>query len=164
MSATADDARRVSTAEFVLRDMTAADIPTIVAIENASYTVPWSEETFRGLLRRRDADLIVLTADELVIGFACMWCVLDQGELGNIALRPEWRGRGLAARLLAEVLLRARRRSIRELFLEVRPTNAVARRLYERFGFRQIGRRRNYYQQPTEDALVLRRPMQDHAS
>lgn len=147
-------------ADIRLRDMQPVDLPVVVEIERASYSVPWSEATFRGLLRRRDAELVVAVAGEQVIGYACFWCVVDQGELGNVAVSRAWRGRGLGARLLTEILLRAGRRSVREVFLEVRPSNTTARRLYERFGFVPVGRRRNYYQEPAEDALVLRRPVE----
>jgi len=143
----------------VLRDMIAADLAAVVAIEDASYSVPWSESTFRGLLRRRDAEMVVAVVGDVVIGYAAFWCVVDQGELGNVAVSAQWRGRGLGARLVEEVVGRAARRGIVEVFLEVRPTNNVARRLYERLGFVAVGRRRNYYQQPVEDALVLRRPV-----
>lgn len=143
-------------AEVRLRDMTQADVPTVVAIERASYTMPWSEATFRGLLRRRDADMVSAEVDGTVIGYAAFWCVVDQGELGNVAVSAEWRGAGLGARLVEEVIRRAERRGVREVFLEVRPSNTVARLLYERLGFRPVGRRRNYYQAPAEDAIVLR--------
>jgi [ribosomal protein S18]-alanine N-acetyltransferase len=139
--------------------MTVADIPAVVAIEDESYTVPWSEATFRGLLRRHDAEMIVAEWLDIVIGYAIFWCVLDQSELGNVAVTAEWRRRGIGERLVAEVIRRARERGVREVFLEVRPSNESARRLYERFGFTQVGRRRNYYQEPVEDALVLRRPL-----
>lgn len=142
-----------------LRDMSAADIAAVAAIERASYSVPWSVATFRGLVRRRDADAIVAEAAGAVVGYAVLWCVLDQGELGNVAVAESWRGRSLGAQLVEEVLRRAAIRGVREVFLEVRPSNTVARRLYERFGFSSAGRRRNYYQEPVEDALVLRRPL-----
>lgn len=151
------------TDQVALRDMTAEDIDAVVTIERASYSVPWSEATFRGLLRRRDAELVVAQAGREVAGYAAFWCVVDQGELGNVAVAEAWRGRGLGALLVADVVRRAARRGIRELFLEVRPSNTVARSLYERFGFAPAGRRRNYYQEPVEDALVLRRPVDlDH--
>jgi ribosomal-protein-alanine N-acetyltransferase len=103
--------------------------------------------------------MVVATINDEVVGYAAFWCVIDQGELGNVAVSSDWRGYGLGARLVADVIERAARRGVREVFLEVRPTNLVARRLYERFGFVTVGRRRNYYQQPVEDALVLRRPV-----
>jgi [ribosomal protein S18]-alanine N-acetyltransferase len=146
-----------------LRDMQPTDVPSVVRIENESYSVPWSDSTFRGLLRRRDAELVVATVNEKVIGYAVFWCVLDQGELGNVAVTGSHRGAGVGDRLVAEVIRRAAHRGIREIFLEVRPSNAVARRLYERFGFTHVGRRRNYYQEPVEDALVLRRPVLSEA-
>jgi ribosomal-protein-alanine N-acetyltransferase len=144
---------------IVLRDMTVDDVPRVVAIERASYTMPWSEATFRGLLRRRDAEMISAEAAGIVIGYAAFWCVVDQGELGNVAVTAEWRGLGIGARLVEEVIRRAARRGVREVFLEVRPSNAVARKLYEQLGFRPVGRRRNYYQAPVEDAIVLRTPV-----
>jgi ribosomal-protein-alanine N-acetyltransferase len=145
--------------DVVLRGMAPPDLEQVVAIEVESYSVPWSEITFRGLLRRRDADMIVACSDGAVVGYAAFWCVIDQGELGNVAVTRAWRGKGLGARLVAEVLRRAAERGVREVFLEVRPTNTVARRLYEQLGFAPVGRRRNYYQDPVEDALVLRRPV-----
>jgi len=152
-------AQQAARTEVEIRAVTAEDLPRILDIENASYSVPWSEATFRGLLRRRDADLTVAVADGEIIGYAVFWCVVDQGELGNVAVTAEWRGRGIAALLIDEIVRLADRRGVAELFLEVRPSNATARRLYERFGFIQVGRRRNYYQRPTEDALVMRRPV-----
>jgi [ribosomal protein S18]-alanine N-acetyltransferase len=143
----------------VLRDMVVDDLPRVNAIERESYSVPWSDATFRGLLRRRDAELIVAESYGVVIAYAIFWCVIDQSELGNVAVTARWRGRGIGERLVAEVLRRAEQRGVREIYLEVRPSNEVARRLYERFGFSQVGRRRNYYQEPVEDALVLRRPL-----
>lgn len=148
-----------SRASVHLRDMTTADITTVVHIERASYSVPWSEATFRGLLRRRDAEMITADADGSVIGYAAFWCVVDQGELGNVAVAGEWRCAGIGTRLVEEVLRRAALRGVREVYLEVRPSNNVARNLYEQLGFRPVGRRRNYYQAPAEDAIVLRRPV-----
>jgi [ribosomal protein S18]-alanine N-acetyltransferase len=159
MSARMESARDAGRADVKVRDMTSDDIDDVVALENACYTVPWSEATFRGLLRRRDADMIVLHSGREIVGYAVFWAVLDQGELGNVAISARWRGRGLGAQLVAEVIRRAARRGVREVFLEVRPLNTAARKLYERFGFTMVGRRRNYYQEPVEDALVMRRPI-----
>ena len=147
-------------ADVRLRDMTQDDVPTVVAIERASYTMPWSEATFRGLLRRRDAEMVSAESDNTVVGYAAFWCVVDQGELGNVAVAEQWRGQGLGARLVEEVIRRAGRRGVREVFLEVRPSNIVARTLYERMAFSPVGRRRNYYQAPVEDAIVLRHMVQ----
>ncbi|HSJ07518.1 MAG TPA: ribosomal protein S18-alanine N-acetyltransferase [Longimicrobiales bacterium] len=152
------------TDSVTLRTMGAADVAAVVTIERASYSVPWSETTFRGLLRRGDSELVVATAGDTLVGYAVLWCVLDQAELGNVAVIAGWRGRGIGECLVQEMIQRAERRGVREIFLEVRPSNPVARRLYERLGFAMVGRRRNYYQEPVEDALVLRRPLEPHSS
>lgn len=135
--------------------MREADLPQVVALENAAYSMPWSEETFRGLLRRRDCDLLVLDAAGQVVAYAVFWAVLDQGELGNIAVAEGWRRRGLARRLIEAVERGARARGVTELFLEVRVSNIGAQELYNQHGFRQVGRRPAYYSAPVEDALVL---------
>jgi ribosomal-protein-alanine N-acetyltransferase len=142
--------------DVAFRRMTAADLPAVVALELESYTMPWSESTFRALLRRRDADLIVAEANNRLAGYAAAWSVLDQCELGNVAVAPDWRNRGVGSQLVARILELARARCVREVFLEVRPSNATAQRLYERLGFRRVGRRRDYYMEPREDALVMR--------
>lgn len=146
-----------------IRPMSTADLPRVMEIEYACYTMPWNETTFRGLLRRSDADLFVLEADGVVAGYAVFWSVLDQGELGNVAVSPEWRRRGFARRLLDAVTARARERRIREVFLEVRVSNLRAQHIYRRYGFREVGRRRNYYMEPVEDALVMRKDLDPDA-
>ena len=137
-------------------------------------SIPESERRNAGLreemLKAADVAILCLPDDaareavamlgEDVVGYAVFWCVVDQGELGNVAVTESARGRGIGELLVGEIIRRAAARGVREVFLEVRPSNATARRLYERFGFRMVGRRRNYYQEPVEDALVLRRPVE----
>ncbi len=146
--------------EVKVRRMEARDLGRVMEIEHRSYTMPWTESTFRGLLRRADADLFVAeTVEGALAGYAVAWAVLDQGELGNIAVAPEWRHRGIAHRLLDAMILRCNERRVKELFLEVRVSNSTARQLYLSYGFRDVGRRRNYYMEPVEDALVMRKDL-----
>lgn len=148
-----------------IRAMVHADLEAVMAIERASFAMPWTLATFQGLLDRADSHLFVAEAAEaateagpaVVVGYAVVWIVVDQAELGNIAVSSEWRGRGIARMLLETVLERVRELRVRELFLEVRPSNHGARGLYERYGFIEIGRRKGYYSRPREDALLLRR-------
>jgi ribosomal-protein-alanine N-acetyltransferase len=139
-----------------IRALTSDDLDTVCRIENASYSVPWSKATFRSLLFRTDTDLICAESGGTVIGYAVCWYVLDQAELGNVAVDEAWRGQGIGGLLIDSVLERAQHRRAREIFLEVRRTNLIAQRLYRRIGFRDIGVRRNYYVRPTEDAIVMR--------
>lgn len=141
-----------------IRRMEGSDLRRVMQIERESFSMPWSEATYWGLLERTDADLFVAESEAgEVIGYAVFWAVLDQGELGNIAVTGAWRRRGVAQQLLDAVIARARERGVRELYLEVRVSNEGAQALYDRNGFVQVGRRRNYYIEPLEDALVLRK-------
>lgn len=137
--------------------MREADLPQVMEIERASYSTPWPEASFRGLLRRSDAVLLVADVGPEVAGYAACWEVLDQGELGNIAVAPAWRGRGIGGRLIEAVFHCMRELGVREIFLEVRVSNTVAQNLYEKYGFVQVGWRRAYYTSPVEDALVMRK-------
>jgi ribosomal-protein-alanine N-acetyltransferase len=132
------------------------DVGRVAELEAQAFTSPWKEDTFRKLLDRPGAELLVVELDDHLVAYAVLWCILDQGELANIAVDPNWRGRGLGGRLLERVLAIARGRGVKDLFLEVRESNHVARELYRRRGFESIGSRRDYYEHPREDAQVLR--------
>jgi ribosomal-protein-alanine N-acetyltransferase len=143
-------------AVVALRDLAVDDLPQMMVIEQASFSTPWRRHTFEGLLRRDDADLIGATVEGELVGYAISWTILDQAELGNVAVSPGARGKGVGRMLVEAALGRVRRRGARECFLEVRESNLGARRLYETLGFTAIGRRRRYYSSPVEDALVMR--------
>lgn len=143
------------TAIVALRDLRPDDLARMLEIEQASFSTPWRRSTFEGLLRRGDADLIGATIEGRLMGYAITWTIIDQAELGNVAVSPEARHRGLGRMLVEAALRRVARRGARECFLEVRESNAVARQLYETLGFTVIGRRRRYYASPVEDALVM---------
>ncbi|MBW3630939.1 MAG: ribosomal protein S18-alanine N-acetyltransferase [Gemmatimonadetes bacterium] len=142
--------------EVVIRDMTRSDLMAVMAIEQTSFSMPWRETTFESLLQRSDADLIAAVADGRLVGYAVCWTIVEQAELGNVAVDAEWRNRGVGLKLVQAALERVRRRSAEECFLEVRESNRTAQSLYQKCGFRSIGRRRRYYSNPTEDALVMR--------
>lgn len=139
-----------------IRRMRNADLPRVMDIELATFTMPWSEATFRGLLRRKDSDLLVADSRGDLAGYAVFWAVLDQGELGNVAVHENYRGKGIGRQLVQAVIDRAGDRGVREIFLEVRQSNTQAQELYKTFGFVEVGRRRNYYLEPLEDALVMK--------
>jgi len=139
-----------------VRKMRREDVDAVVAIETEAFSSPWRRETFMELIDRPTAELFVMVhRDEGVIGYAVLWCVLDQGELANVAIAARMRGRGLGRALLAEVLAVAKSRGVESVFLEVRESNAPALGLYQEFGFREVGRRRGYYDHPREDARIL---------
>ena len=141
---------------FRIRLLRVADLPRVMEIEIASFSTPWRENTFRGLMRRTDTDLFVAEEDGEVLGYAACWTVVDQSELGNVAVAVDARGRGVGRALVDAVVVRVRDRGARELFLEVRESNLGAQKVYRERGFEEVGRRRSYYSSPTEDALVMR--------
>jgi ribosomal-protein-alanine N-acetyltransferase len=147
---------RAGDAAFRLRPLLDADLERVMEIEHACFSTPWKEDTFRGLLRRSDTDLVAAERARRLVGYAVCWTVVDQSELGNVAVAPEARGEGIGRALVEAVVGMVRERGSRECFLEVRESNAVAQSLYRDMGFEVVGRRRSYYALPTEDALVMR--------
>jgi ribosomal-protein-alanine N-acetyltransferase len=152
VSATSDEVE----ADFIIRTLSFSDLPAIMEIERLSYSTPWKQSTFEGLLRRGDSDILGATKLGRLIGYAVVWTVGDQAELGNVAVDPNQRGKGIARRLVEAALERVRDRGATECFLEVRESNATAKALYEHCGFYPVGRRRDYYARPVEDAVVMR--------
>lgn len=140
-----------------IRRMAPADVEAVMAIERSVFSVPWTPATFRSLLRRDGACAWVAEAGAAVVGYAVVWAVLDEAELGNVAVAASHRRRGVATRLVGEAMEWLEARGVREVFLEVRASNESARRLYGSVGFEAVGRRPGYYSRPREDALVLRR-------
>jgi len=136
--------------------MRPADLDEVMAIERASFSMPWSRSAFLyEMERNRAARCYVVREEGRVVGYLCLWEVADELHITNIAVHPEVRRRGIGRLLLGTVLDEARRRGLRLVGLEVRPSNAGALRLYESFGFRVVGRRRGYYYDTGEDALVM---------
>ena len=122
---------------------------------------PWSRGAFLyELQQNRVARCWVMREDDGVVGYLCLWEVADEVHITKIAVRPDLRRRGLARMLLGGILDDARHRRIRQVVLEVRPSNTEARTLYESFGFRVVGRRRGYYYDTGEDAIVMEADLQ----
>ena len=141
--------------KLIIRQMQLCDLDEVCAIENASFSIPWSRNSFSEALADESNFLFVCVADGSVIGYADTWCVLDEATITNIAVKEEFRGRGIGAMLLKEALDEAKRRDIAAVTLEVRKSNASAIRLYEKFGFESAGIRPGYYEKPTEDAIIM---------
>jgi ribosomal-protein-alanine N-acetyltransferase len=134
------------------------DVPVIVAIERAAYQFPWSEGIFRDCLRVGYVCRVVEVGGEMA-GYGIMSVGAGEAHILNVCIGDYYRGHGLARKLLLYLLDRARSAGMYEAFLEVRPSNTTAARLYQSMGFEQVGVRRGYYQATVgrEDAAVLRR-------
>ena len=138
-----------------LRTMTPEDIDAIVAIERRVFPDPWPESFFLSELRQPEMFARVAEREGRLAGYSLAWLGPEFGHLGNIAVAPEQRRRGVAAALLDELLARAIATNVQSLALEVRVSNAAAQELYRNRGFRVAGLRRRYYRDDAEDALVM---------
>lgn len=139
-----------------IRSAGPADLPEILAIERASFTLPWSEAALLPELAEdgRHAPLLAF-ADDAAAGFALIWTIADELHLVNFAVHPSFRRRGVGRALLEEVFRGARERGLRRVTLEVRESNEAARELYRQFGFVEIALRPRYYPDTREDAVIM---------
>ncbi len=147
---------------WVFRDMVVADLPEVVAIERTSFPNPWTGSLFLQELHVAFSRTIIAhrQAAAAVAGYLCRWLVADEIHILNVAVDPKWRGQGLGASLMREVMREGEERGAVAMTLEVRRSNSAGRRLYESFGFEQVGARPNYYGRG-EDALILRLALAD---
>ena len=141
-----------------IRPMHELDVPVVVAIERAAYQFPWSDGIFRDCLRVGYICRLVEVGSDIA-GYGIMSIGAGEAHILNVCMRDDYRGRGLARKVLLYLIDCARRAGMYEAFLEVRPSNTAAARLYHSLGFEQVGVRRGYYQATNgrEDAAVLRR-------
>jgi ribosomal-protein-alanine N-acetyltransferase len=143
-----------------IRDMMPEDIARVMQIETTAYQFPWSDGIFRDCLRVGYV-CCVAELDDIIVGYGIMSTGAGEAHVLNLCVDEPWRGRGMGGQLLAHLLEFARSLGVIEAFLEVRPSNTSAIRLYQAAGFSQIGVRRGYYQAVggREDAVVLRRAL-----
>ena len=141
---------------IVMRFAVSGDLPRVVEIERSSFSDPWSSAAFRSALNEERINFHVAVRDDLVVGYAVSWCVVDEAELANLAVVPSMRGQRIGAALLDQAMADARSVGCVVMHLEVRESNASARALYQSRGFGMVGRRKRYYREPIEDALILR--------
>ena len=141
---------------LVVEPMRLGDIPAVHAIESASFPTPWPPYAFRDELEtNRMAHYLVVRAGARVIAYAGIWLMVDEAHVTTFAVLPAYRRRGVGARLLWEVIELSAALGATVVTLEVRLSNAAARRLYQRFGFRPVGVRPRYYSDNGEDALIM---------
>lgn len=136
--------------------MTGDHLDEVAELERICFTTPWSRNMLVEELQNDCAAFLVALDDEdHVAGYAGLLVVLDEGYITNVAVRPEYRRRGVAGKLLRVFLDFAKAHQLAFLTLEVRASNAPAMALYEGLGFRNVGRRKNYYEHPREDAVIM---------
>lgn len=141
-----------------IRPMAERDLEQVALLEQKNFSRPWSRKSFLEMLSSGDALFLVAVPEEdtdRILGYCGLLQSLDTGDITNVSVDPEQRGKRIGTSLLEELIHRSTQLGVRKIFLEVRRGNAPANRLYEAHGFRQVGIRKQYYADPVEDARVL---------
>ncbi|SDF11710.1 ribosomal protein S18-alanine N-acetyltransferase [Sporomusa acidovorans] len=141
--------------EVCIRSMLAADVDAVLAVEQQAFETPWSRAAFEEEMENDLAHYLVVVGECKLMGYGGFWLVLDEAHVTNIALSPPYQGRGLGSLLLEHMIFAAKSLGAVSMTLEVRPSNAAARKLYARRGFVERGVRPNYYAELGEDALIM---------
>ena len=140
---------------ITITPLSADTVEAVAALEKACFTTPWSPKALREELDNPMAVFFTAQIDGQVAGYAGMHHVVDEGYIANIAVDAAYRRMGVASALLEAFFSYARTHALTLLTLEVRAGNTAAQQLYQKYGFVENGRRRDYYRHPTEDALLL---------
>ena len=140
---------------MTIESMTVDDIAQVAEIERQIFSIPWSEKAFRDSMESDNTIYIVAKENDNVAGYAGMYLSFEEGNITNVAVNPLSRRKGIGEKIVRDILNRAYEKGVRYVFLEVRETNSVAIALYEKIGFKEEGIRKNFYDKPRENALIM---------
>lgn len=142
--------------EIQIVPMTKDHVDSIIEIEQMSFSIPWTKEAFEmEATMNKCATYIVAMIGDRVAGYGGFWMIIDEAHITNIAVHPDYRGRGVGNAVMKGLIEAAKKRGASSMTLEVRESNEVALNLYHKFGFRAYGRRKGYYQDNGEDAIIM---------
>ena len=142
---------------MMITEMNASHVPQVAALEKICFADPWSEMSIASELQSLWSYWLVALEEDRVVGYVGSQSSIDEADIMNVSVHPDFRRRGVAEALIIRLVSDLKERGIHALLLEVRVSNTPAITLYEKLGFSQVGRRKNYYHNPKEDALILRK-------
>ena len=142
---------------MIIESMNSSHVAQIAELEKLCFSDPWSENSIASELDNKLAFWLVATEGERVAGYIGSQTVMDETDMMNVAVHPDYRRKGIAEALVNNLVEQLKKMGSHCLTLEVRASNVPAIALYEKLGFSEIGRRKNYYRNPREDALILRK-------
>ncbi|MFR8547898.1 MAG: ribosomal protein S18-alanine N-acetyltransferase [Lachnospiraceae bacterium] len=140
---------------IVIEDMKTEDIEEVAQLEKEIFSIPWSSQGFLSSLRQPDTLYLTVRAGGRLVGYCGLLQSFDEADITNVAVCSDFRARGIGRRMLEALMERGRERGIERYTLEVRVSNEPAIRLYHRLGFEDAGIRKNFYEKPSEDALIM---------
>lgn len=142
---------------MILREMLVEDLDQVMEIERELFSPPWTREGFFTYLTHKDAMFLVVEEKGEILAYCGLLMVLDEGDITNVAVRPDRQREGIGHFLMDSLIRLAEEQGVTTIHLEVRVGNDTAIRLYERMGFTRDGIRKQYYTDPAEDALLMTR-------
>lgn len=141
--------------EYIIRQMDKKDIEQVERMEKEIFSIPWSAHSFEDAAMTKENIFLVCECNGVIAGYCGLWTVLGEGNITNMAVDKEYRKKGIGEALMKEMEKRGRQKDVDIFFLEVRQSNAAARRLYDKMGYKEIGTRKRFYERPVEDAIVM---------
>jgi len=139
-----------------IRRMTLEDLPAVISLDKLSFSLPWPERSFRFELTENSASRCwVAEMDGKIVGMIVAWLLVDEAHIATLATHPDHRGQGIARNLLMYALRYMSKEGAVTSFLEVRESNIPAQEMYRKFGYEEVGRRKRYYKDTNEDAILM---------
>lgn len=135
--------------------MTDKWVPQVAAIEQMTFSEPWSEQSLYDAAKDERYCYLLCIENDKVLGYAGLLIVGDEGQVTNVAVLPECRGKGIGTKMMQAMTAYGRERGVSNFFLEVRAGNTNAQGLYAKCGYVAVGRRKGFYRMPPEDAIVM---------
>lgn len=141
---------------IIVKSMSLEHLDDIMILENLCFKIPWSKNSFIQELTQNNSAIYLVAVDtERAVGYGGMWKVLDEGQITNIAVHPEYQRKGIGSSILEEMINAAKDSKIQNMTLEVRESNRAAKALYKKFGFVEEGIRKAYYADNGENAIIM---------
>lgn len=151
--------------QVVIDPLRLCDLPDILRIEKLSFTTPWSKQAFFSELLENDrAYYLAAKVNDRTVGYIGVWIIAGEGHITNVAVHPDYRGRGIGTQLLLAIEKLSLLKGATRMTLEVRPSNTVAKTLYQKLGYAVAGVRPRYYRDNNEDALIMWKDISGNAS
>jgi len=139
----------------MIRRMSKDDLAVVSEIEKLCFTMPWSRDGFEAALAMPGNVFLVYEKNDVIYGYCGYYGVLDEAEITNVAVHPDMRNRGIGRDMVSALLSDANKAGIKRVLLEVRESNDPAIHLYEELGFKKLGIRKDFYEQPRENAYIM---------
>lgn len=140
---------------YIIRPMDKMDIMQVTEIEKSIFSIPWSANSFIEASENDNNIYLVCIENDEVVGYCGLWTVLGEGNVTNVAVTKTHRGKGYGSALLKELENMGHKKAVTKYFLEVRQSNVIAQKLYFSLGYEKIGTRKNFYERPVEDAIIM---------